>query len=418
MNPLIQLKTIPLLLIALALVGFALLPGAQAVVPPPDGGYPNFTTAEGTNAFLHLTSGTANTGLGWSSLLNVTAGSFNTAVGAGTLALNTADSNTATGVAALLLNTIGTQNTANGTAALVNNSTGNFNSAFGAFALNRNVEATDNTAVGASALMSNTTGASNTGIGSVALFANTEGATNTATGASALSHNTTGDNNTADGTGSLFNNTTGNNNTAVGNSALDANNGSNNTALGINAGANVTTASNVTCIGANVEGANASNSCYIGQIFGATSSSGSAVFVNSSGKLGTTTSSRRFKEGIKPIHDASEALLSLKPVTFLYKKEIDPDGTSQFGLIAEDVEKVNPDLVVRDKVGKPYSVRYDQVNAMLLNEFLKEYRRNEKQEATIACLQKQIEALAAGLQRVSDHLELNKSAPQIAVKNQ
>ena len=177
------------------------------------------------------------------------------------------------------------------------------------------------------------------------------------------------------------------------------------------AGGNVTTASNVICIGA--LGNNVDNSCYIGQIFGSNSSGGVAVFVNSNGRLGTSTSSRRFKDDISLMDRTSEALFALKPVTFRYKKEIDPARTSQCGLVAEDVEKVNPDLVVRDKEGKPYSVRYDQVNAMLLNEFLKEHRKNEKQEATIARLEKQVEALSAGLQKVSAQLEASKPAPQL-----
>jgi Chaperone of endosialidase len=160
-----------------------------------------------------------------------------------------------------------------------------------------------------------------------------------------------------------------------------------------------------------------SNACYIASIFGQTSPSGTAVSINSSGKLGTITSSRRFKDGIKPMDKASEAVFALKPVTFHYKKEIDTAGTSQFGLVAEEVEKVNPDLVVRDKEGKPYSVRYDQVNAMLLNEFLKEHRTVQEQGATIARLQKQIDALTAGLQKVSARHELSKSAPQTVLNN-
>jgi hypothetical protein len=180
------------------------------------------------------------------------------------------------------------------------------------------------------------------------------------------------------------------------------------------AGGNVTTASDVICIGAS--GANVSNSCFIGQIFGATSPGGTAVFINSNGRLGTATSSRRFKEEIKATGRASEELFALKPVTFRHRKEIDSAGTSQFGLVAEDVEKVNPDLVVRDKEGKAYSVRYDQVNAMLLNEFLKEYKafleeraKVEKLETTVSRQQKQIEGLAAGLEKVSNQLELRKA---------
>jgi hypothetical protein len=144
--------------------------------------------------------------------------------------------------------------------------------------------------------------------------------------------------------------------------------GSSNTALGDSAGFGVTTASHVICIGANVQGENVSNTCYIGNIFGVTSTGGAGVFVNADGKLGTITSSVRFKEKIEPMAGASEVLHALKPVIFRYKKEIDPHGKSQFGLVAKDVEKENPELVVRDKEGKPSSVRYDQVNAMLLNE--------------------------------------------------
>jgi hypothetical protein len=192
--------------------------------------------------------------------------------------------------------------------------------------------------------------------------------------------------------------------------------------LGAFAGNNVTTASNVICIGANVAGNDVNDSCYIGNIFGATSSGGSAVFVNSNGRLGTMTSSGRFKEGIKPMDKASEALLALKPVTFRYKKELDPEAKSQFGLVAEEVEKVNPDLVVRDKEGKPYSVRYEQVNAMLLNEFLKEHkgfveeqRKVQEQGATIARLEKQIATLAADLQKVSVAIKMSHPETKVAL---
>src|SRR5207244_11718959 len=155
-----------------------------------------------------------------------------------------------------------------------------------------------------------------------------------------------------------------------------------NIALGSSAGSGVSTADDVICIGA--LGADVSHSCYIGNIFNQSSPSGLAVFVNSDGKLGTIMSSRRFKEDIKPMDKASEAILALQPVAFRYKKDFDPTGTAQFGLVAEDVAKVNPDLVVRDKEGKPYSVRYDQVNAMLLNGFLKERKKVETQQKTIA----------------------------------
>ena len=359
---------VPSTLITIALVCFAVVQNTQALNPPPDGGYPGGNTAEGQDALLSLTSGLYNTALGLFSLRINTTGSFNTATGAGTLLSNTGS---------------------------------------------------DNTATGAGALLSNTSGVSNTATGESALFFNTTGTNNTADGSGALLKNTTGTDNTALGLDALFNNTTGNTNMAIGNSALNSNTtGSDNTVIGFSSGFAVTTANNVICIGARVAGANVSNTCYIGSIFGQTSSAGTAVFINSDGKLGTTTSSKRFKEGIKPMDKTSESLFSLKPVSFRYKKEIDPASTSQFGLVAEDVEKVNPALVVRDKDGKPYSVRYDQVNAMLLNEFLREHRTVQqheaiiaqvesnaaKQEATIARQQKQIEALTEGLQKVSAQL--------------
>jgi hypothetical protein len=206
-------------------------------------------------------------------------------------------------------------------------------------------------------------------------------------------------------------------NTAIGWEALVSNTaGSGNTAIGQRAGSNVVTADNVICIGA--PGANVSDSCYIGNIFGSTSSSGIAVFINANGKLGTSTSSRRFKQEIKPMDQLSEALFALKPVTFCYREEIDPAGTSQFGLVAEDVEKVNPDLIVRDKEGKPYSVRYDQVNAMLLNEFLKAHRRMEEQDKRIEELTAELKQQAAQIQKVSAQLELSKPAPHAVVTNE
>jgi hypothetical protein len=155
-----------------------------------------------------------------------------------------------------------------------------------------------------------------------------------------------------------------------------------------------------------------SNSCYIDNIWQQPGGS-QVVYVNSEGKLGAQVSSRRFKDEIKPMEEASEAIYGLTPVSFRYKPEIESKSPIGFGLIAEEVDAVNPDLVLRDKKGRPYTVRYDAVNAMLLNEFLKEHCKNEKQEATIAKQQKQIEALTAGLQKVSAQVEANKPAPQV-----
>jgi Chaperone of endosialidase len=380
-----------LLFVSLLIGCFAISPMALAVVPAPDGDYPGSNTAEGQNALLSLTTGGFNTAVGWFSLKSLNTGSFDTAIGAGALVLNTADQNTATGAGSLLSNTTGPQNTANG----------------------------------AFALFSNTEGSFNTAIGGQALFSNTTGNINTADGASSLFSNTTGTFNTAVGRNALFSNITGNLNTAIGFEALTNNTaGSNNTALGVGAGSAVTTASNVICIGANFAGADVTNTCFIGNIRGVTTQNADAipVVIDSAGQLGTASSSARFKKEIKPMNKASEAILALKPVMFQYKS--DPSGTAQFGLIAEEVTKVNPDLVVRDKEGKPYSVRYDAVNAMLLNEFLKEHAKVEQLkkdfESKIAQQQKQIEALAAGLQKVSAELaaaspsdgglELNKFA--------
>ena len=300
----------------------------QAVSPAPDGCYPNFTTAEGCDALRLLTTGTGNTALGWRSLFSNTDGSFNTGVGGGALVLNNADSNTTVGAVTLLLNTTGAENTAIGTEALEFNDTGD----------------------------------ENTAIGSFALFHNTTGRSNTAIGRAALSANTTANENTAVGFDALFNNIAG----------------SNNTTLGAGAGNGVTTASNVICIGANVAGADVSDTTWIGGVYGVTTQSGTTapVIVSDTGQLGTVASSERFKKDIAAMDEASEAILSLRPVTFRYKT--DTTDTPQFGLIAEEVAKLNPALVLPDKEGKPYTVRYDAVNAMLLNEFLKEHSKSEE----------------------------------------
>jgi trimeric autotransporter adhesin len=348
---------------SLVCVGFS--PNAQAVTPPPDGGYPNKNTAEGQDALFSLTNGTANT---------------------------------ANGYAALKANTTGDRNTANGALALFTNVTGSENTATGYAALFFN-RGSGNTATGIGALHSNATGTNNTADGQRALYDNLSGSKNTAHGSGALGNNTMGDNNTADGFQALGANTTGSFNIAVGN----------------NAGSGVTTADDVICIG--TAGADVSHSCYIGNIFNQPSSSGLAVFVNSDGKLGTIMSSRRFKEDIKAMDKASEAILALQPVTFRYQKGFDPTRTAQFGLVAEEVAKVNSDLVVRDKEGKPCSVRYDQVNAMLLNEFLKEHRQVQDVKEIVAEQQKQIEALTAGLQKVSAQLEQSKPALQTVASN-
>jgi hypothetical protein len=565
----------------LALFAFgcsALFPIAQAVNPPPDGGYPGGNTAEGSAALFSLTTGTYNTAVGLFSLRSSREGKFNTGVGAGALFTNTGDENCAIGAGALLSNVTGIGNTANGTFALVGNTTGNGNIALGASAGvnlttgDNNIDIgnsgvagesntirigdpaihaavfvagvtamspsapiqavlvdpttgqlgsadigsfppgpqgpagpqgaqgepgpagpqgaegpqgvqgppgpagppgpqgsqgpqgpqgppgfgvviTDpentavgdqalfsnfgegNTAAGFHALFTNQKGAGNTASGDQALFANLNGNLNTAVGALALSSNTDGNSNTAVGINTLdantvggdnsalgelalHNNTTGSDNTAVGAFALLGNTtGTANVTIGESAGNHVITANNVICIGSNVPGADVSNSCFIGNIFGQTSSAGIGVFVNADGKLGTATSSQRFKEEIKPMDRASGLLFALKPVSFRYKKEIDPQGTPQFGLVAEDVEKVSPDLIVHDQQGKPYSVRYDQVNAMLLNEFLKEHKKIQKLEAALEAVSERLREQDAKIEMMSAQMDIDRSASKIVSRN-
>jgi len=417
------------LLASVALTWFAFSSTARALNPPPDGGYPGFNTAEGQKALFSLTTGVGNAAVGWYSLFSNTDGSFNTALGAGTLLFNIGDQNTskgtqntAIGTAALLFNTEGSNNTAVGVGALLSNTNGFANIAVGSFALYSNTTGFANIAVGSSALYSNSTGVQNTAIGDDALFSNTIGQNNAAIGRLSLFHNTEGVANTATGTEALTSSITGIGNTAIGYQALTNATNDGNTALGYRAGLNVTTASNVISIGH--LGANVSNSCFINNIRGATGAMGDGipVLIDSHGQLATSPSSRRFKKEIKPMDKTSDAILALKPVTFHYKS--DGTGTPQFGLIAEEVAAVNPDLVVRDEKGEIYTVRYEAVNAMLLNEFLKEYRTVQEQKAIVGQLkrdfqsrladqQKQIEALTEGLQKVSAQLEASKPAPQV-----
>jgi hypothetical protein len=459
----------------LALACFALSPRAQAVVPAPDGGYPDGNTAEGDNALLNLIqNNVANTAVGSDALSGWGApglgvGSFNTAVGAAALMNNYGASNTATGAFALYSNQNGGYNTANGDGALEFNTIGFYNTATGVYGLSRNTSGGNNTADGGEALMYNTTGSFNTATGYQALGNNTSGGNNTATGVRALAgaafgntgsfntaigvdalsknttasnntatgikalfNNTTGGQNTANGAGALSRNTTGNGNVAVGTTALQSNSGSFNLAIGFSAGANLTTGHDNIDIGA-LGVAGESNTMRIGTghqtatfvagIRGITTRNANAVpvLIDSAGQLGTASSSRRFKHEIKPMDKTSEAIFTVKPVTFQYKS--DKTATPQFGLIAEEVAAVNPDLVVRDENGEIYAVRYDAVNAMLLNEFLKEHHKNEEQQATIAQLKSGIEALTATvkeqatqIRKVNAELQLQKPTPQ-TVKN-
>jgi len=439
-------------------------------------------TATGAGALLLNTTGTGNTAVGAAALLSNIggpnqAGSGNTAVGAAALLSNTVGyGNTALGGQALQSNDNGKGNTAVGAQALLSNiggpnqEDGSGNTAVGARAL-RNNTATGSTAVGVDALTANTTGEGNTALGAEALKQNAEGSantalgaraltsligslfsgrSNTAVGALALTSNTIGVGNTAVGgpiisgsTAALGSNTTGNGNTAIGFGALNTNTtGDSNIAVGEAAGRSLTTGNNNIEIG-NEGVAGEANTIRIGTAFqpSPTPASGQdrtfiagiygqqpgantlAVVCADDGKLTANASSRRFKRDIKPMDNASEAILGLKPVSFRYNN--DSTDTPWFGLIAEDVAEINPDLIARDKEGKPFGVRYDQVNAMLLNEFLKEHRKVQELEANAAqqqrnflAQQKQIEALTAGLQKVSAQLELSKAAPQTVLNNQ
>ncbi len=401
-----KLQNLTHVLIGILCIG--LLPRAQAVVPPPDGGYSNLTTAEGTNALQNLTSGAANTGVGWRALFSAGAADYNTGVGAGALVLNTGDSNTAVGTAALLLNSNGTQNTAVGTGALVLNDTGPLNTAVGYQALFANVSGLENTAIGDQALLNNT-----------------------------------GNFNVAVGGAALLNNTAGNENTAVGGGALNDTSGNDNTALGFQAGILATTGDGNVYIGAGMSGvAGEANHTYVRNV-NTTSVNGmgtDTVTINlTTGLLGHLSSSRRYKEDIKPMDNTSEALYMLNPVTYRFKKDIDPSQSLDYGLIAEEVAKVDPNLAIRDGNGQIESVRYSAINAMLLNEFLKEHTKIaeqqaklEQQQATIAELKSavaqqvkgtevitaRLNEQAAEIQKVSVQLEAIKPALQVVNNDQ
>jgi Chaperone of endosialidase len=446
------------ILIALVLGSFALSQRLRAVSPAPDGGYPGGNTAEGQNALSSLTTGGFNTAIGFFSLRSDTTGQLNTAIGAGTLLANTADANTATGAGALLSNISGTDNTADGAFALFSN-TATGNTAIGSKALLNNTtggtlgnsngyDVGPNVAVGWRALESNTIASANTAVGYQALgslavgYQGTDVGLCTAVGFQALAnvHGSNNLGNDAFGYQALVNLTDGQTNLAVGTLALvDLADGNANVAIGTVAGNILTSGNNNIFIGSGAGGPDESytiriganhTATYIAGVNGATVQGIPVLIDTSTSRLGTNTSSKRFKDEIKPMDTSSEALFLLKPISFRYKKEIDPAGTLQFGLVAEDVEDISPDLVVRDKEGKPYSVRYDHVNAMLLNEFLKEHKKVQKLEAAVAQQRNDFEATIAQLksemrsivarsedqdeeiQKVRAQVELNKAAPQ------
>ncbi len=365
---------------------------AFGVVPVPDGGYPGANTAEGQDALFSLTTGVDNTAVGWLSLRTSTEGKFNTALGAGTLYSDIGNPSTGEGIL----------NTAIGAGALLFNTSGGQNTATGAFALFSNTGGTQGTLTDA-----------NTADGFDALFNNIEYSLNTAMGAAALfniaSFPTAGPlpgGNTAIGAGVLFTYSQGiYSNTAIGLNALPNLNGNfpgggPDIGIGVEAGSNLALIeNNRICIGAPGEfGGSDKYRCYIGNIWNQAGGS-QAVYVNEDGKLGFEASSRRFNDEIKPMGRASEIIYKLKPVGFRYRKEIEPGGPLAFGLIAEDVEKLSPDLVTRGSDGRVDSVRYDAVNAMLLNEFLNEHNKVERQQAKIQEQQATIAVLGSVVAR-------------------
>ena len=457
MNHPIELKTTPLLLIAFALACFALSPRAQALLPPPspDGGYPGGNTAEGINALhdVNTAVGINNTAVGANALTHDTTGQYNVAVGSGALRSNTTGQfNMAIGTEALRDNNANL-NVAIGFRVLFMNTTGNHLTGIGAAALRNNTTASDNTAIGAGALSSNTTGNLNTAVGTLALFDNVDGSDNNAVGGSALSSNVSGAFNNAHGRSALSandgsennafgdlameNNTSGASNTAIGDDALRNNvDGSFNVAIGDEAGTGLDpSVNNCIAIGAPGDGPFAAldETCFIGSIFGEPVSDPGTqvpVYVDQFNNVGVfNTSSRRFKHDIQPMDKASETLYRLKPVTFKFNS--DWKGTTQYGLIAEEVAEVDSQLVVHDKNGEVTAVHYEQINNMLLNEFLKEHRKVEQQQTTIRQLEStvaqqrkdfqatvpqlaaRLDEQVAQIQKVTAQLEASKPAPQV-----
>ena len=393
----------------------------------------SFNTAAGDSALHDNTTGLGNTALGYAAGFAITAGGGNTAIGFLALRNNTADANTAVGSNALLSNTTGGPNTAVGNQALQSNTISGGNTAMGYQALQSLVsgppgfeEIGASTAVGFQALANAT--ATNNEIGNdafgyLALANNVGGGGNVAVGVQALANNISGDQNTAVGNFALLSKVSGDNNVAVGSSALSQlSTGSDNVCVGPGAGFSIINGSGDVCIGSGVEGLAENNTTRIRNIGSTPQGSGLAVTVEFVGgtRLGYVPSSRRYKEDISPMDKASEALFALRPVTFRYKKKIDPTQIPAFGLIAEEVEKVNPDLVAHNPEGQPESVRYQYINAMLLNEFLKEHKAFAEQQDKMKGLQAAVDALArtvkeeaVQIQKMSAQVEVGKSTARV-----
>jgi hypothetical protein len=330
--------------------------------------------------------GLYNTAMGNSALFNLTSGFGNTASGSGTLSLNTTGGrNTASGIFSLGYDTTGSGNTAFGADTLLDNTSGNSNSAFGEDSLYSNTTGTANTASGDASLQSNTIGSGNSAFGNGALYVNTTGYNNTASGSGSLSSNTTGTGNVAIGFQGGYYLTTGNNNIDIGNMGVAGEGGT----IRIGASGSHTAA-------------------YIAGI-ARTPLEGAQVVISKNGQLGVLASSERYKTAIASMSPDSARLSQLRPVTFHLKTN--PEGTLQYGLIAEEVDKVYPELVIRDEAGKIQGVRYDELAPMLLNEMQLERKQLAAQSDTIAA---QGRALS-DMQRQFAELEAVKQAMQAAL---
>jgi hypothetical protein len=345
----------------------------------------------------------------------------NTCYGTGALASNTTGiDNSGFGYQALFSNTSGNYNAANGVAALTSNTEGNYNTASGGYALSGNTNGISNTASGFSALQNNTIGSANSATGVAALYNNVTGNSNTASGFLALFGNTTGNYNTASGYEALYSNSTGNHNTAIGYSSLRNATGHRNVAVGLNAGFAIKSGRDNIMIGAQQRGKGNDNGVirigeidyqtrtFIAGIRGKTTGLSDAVpvVIDSNGQLGTVSSSRRFKEDIQSMGSVSERLYALRPVTFRYRQP-DEDGGQplQFGLVAEEVAEVFPELVVYGSDGEPETVRYQLLATLLLNEFQRQHQATQEQATELARLKTQVAAMAKVMERL-DHAQL------------
>jgi len=364
--------------------------GAMLGVTPSWGGPPNPTasdvvgnTAGGTGALEAITSsGFANTAFGFNALSSSTSGGYNTA----------------SGRAALFSNTTGEENTASGNQALYKNTTGSENTAIGSTALNDNTTGSSNTAIGSAALVNNTTGHENSGSGAYSLLSNTSGSSNTASGAGALVQNTTGHENTASGRRALLSNVSGSGNSALGHSALDRSTGNWNIGVGHGAGGALISGNKNIYLG-HPGAASESKTMRLGSVqtktfiagVATTPVSGTNVTINANGQLGTLLSSARYKRDIDTMGARSEGLLKLRPVTFVYKQ--DAQGVRQYGLIAEEVAAVYPELVTHTATGEVQGVRYQELIPLLLNEVQRQQQAMERQQQAAEHLQRQLAEL-------------------------